>query len=186
MKRKIAGVLAMAAVATMLFSCGDDKPSGPAGMDTSCVGEWIGAMEPIPLAGFNGAKIFAHLESQPQTFELLTRDTTRGTSSAIKDTTLALTGTWSLNAAKDSVLLTCDTGKIIDTALNILKPLSVRGQVIPVYLKIAVNPATSAIEWDIAFSDFLPLAPLLGITIPQGIPPSVWQAIRIILLKTKQ
>lgn len=179
-------LLMVASVAAILFSCGEDKPNGPAGMDTSCVGEWIGAMEPIPLAGFNGAKIFANLQGQPQTFELITRDTTRGTTSAIKDTTLVLAGSWAMNGAKDSVLLICDTGRIIDTAQNILKPLSVRGQVIPVYEKIAVNPATNEIEWDIAFSDFLPLAPLLGITIPPTIPPSVWQAMRIILLKIRQ
>ncbi len=159
----IAGILAL-----MLFSCSNkgtnSKNSGPLALDTTVVGTWQGAMGAIQLIHFNGEKIFAHFSSgDSYHFHSYTRDTTRAATPVILDTTLALNGAWRLNALKDSVLLLCDTCRIIDTTLNILVPRLVRGQTIPVFITIAKNPDDGYIEWQIALTDFVPLAPLLGL-----------------------
>lgn len=180
----ITGILALA-----LFSCSDKgtntKNSGPLALDTTVVGTWQGAMGAIQLIHFNGEKIFAHFSSGDSTFYLITRDTTRAATPVILDTTLVLNGAWRLNAPKDSVLLLLDTCRIIDTTLNVLVPRLVRGQIIPVFINIARNPDDGYIEWQIALTDFVPLAPLLGLDLSNA-PLSVLQVIKVVLAKMSQ
>jgi hypothetical protein len=173
--------------AAILFSCGKNSPTtstGPTTMDLTVVGLWNGAIAAIPYIHFNGEKIIAHFYSADSSFTLITRDPTRGETLPIKDTTLVLSGTWRLNAPKDSVLLLCDTSRIIDTTLNILKPRAVRGQVVPVFIKIATSTA-GAIDWQIVMTDFIPLAPLLNINIPDAYKPAL-AAVILVLEKTSQ
>jgi hypothetical protein len=170
-------------IAALLFSCADKSTAPAGGLDLSVVGNWEGAMGAIPLIHFTGERIFANLSGRDSTFVLITRDPTKDTTSAIKDTTLVMTGNWTLNAGKDSVLLAPHSCRIIDTATNTLRS-RVIDQTIPVFIKIAKD-ASGVINWDIAMSDFLPLAPLLGLNLPP-LSPSVWQAVRIILEKMSQ
>jgi hypothetical protein len=189
-------------VAAILFSCSKNSPTSSTGqttMDLTVVGLWNGALGAIPYIHFNGEKIIAHFSGADSTFSLITRDVTRGDTLPIKDTTLVLLGTWRLNSPKDSVLLTCDTSRIIDTTLNILKPRAVRGQVVPVCIKdnnpahsdpalkneIKSNSSTGAINWQIAMTDFIPLAPLLNINIPDAQKPLL-AAVILVLEKTSQ
>jgi hypothetical protein len=179
------GIAGIAAV--MLFSCSDKGTSnnnGPEVLDTSVNGKWQGEIGAIQLVHFNGEKIFAHF-SGDSTFSLITRDTTRAATPRILDTMLVLTGTWRLTPPKDSVLLLLDTCTIIDTALNILVPRSVRGQTVPVFISIAKNPDDGYIEWQIALTDFVPLAPLLGLDL-SNVPVSILQVIKVVLAKTSQ
>ena len=164
----ITGLLAAA-----LFSCSDkgtNSNNGPKALDTSVNGKWQGAIGAIhmqtPVFNFNGEKIFVNISSSDSTFALITRDTTRAATLLIFDTTLVLTGSWRLNAPKDSALLLCDTCRIIDTTLNTLVPRLVRGQIIPVFVNIARNTDDGYIEWQIRLTDFLPIAPLMGLNIP--------------------
>jgi len=156
----------------VFFSCGQKsagpKNSGPAALDTTVVGKWYGAIGAIKIPtviNFNGEKIFVNISGPDSTFALITRDTTRAATPFISDTTLVLSGVWKLNAPKDSVLLVCDTCRIIDTTLNTLVGRSVRGQIIPVFINIANNPDDGYIEWQIRLTDFLPIAPLMGLNL---------------------
>jgi hypothetical protein len=181
--------LLTALVAALLLSCGHDAPNntGVSGLDTSVVGNWYGMMPPIPLMKFNGAKIFVDISKTDSVFSLVTFDTTRDTTKnpAIKDTSLILTGTWKLNAANDSILLKCDTGRIIDTTLNILSPRAVRGQIIPMVIDISKNPSTGDIEWSVPLTEMVPLAPFLGLDL-SSIPVSILQLVTITLVKVQQ
>jgi hypothetical protein len=174
-------------LAAVLFSCSDkgtSNNSGPKVLDTSVNGQWHGEMGAIQMVHFNGEKIFAHF-SGDSTFSLITRDTTRVATPGIFDTTLVLNGTWRLNTPKDSVLLLLDTCRIIDTTQNMLVPRLVRGQTIPVFVSIAKNPDDGYIEWQIVLTDFVPLAPLLGLDL-SNVPKSLLQVIKIVLAKTSQ
>jgi hypothetical protein len=158
----IAGILS-----AVLFSCSDKGTN--VSLDATVVGTWQGAIGAIHLQNvidFNGEKIFVNISSGDSTFALITRDTTRAATPFIHDTTLDLTGSWSLNAQKDSILLLCDSCRIIDTTLNTLVPRLVRGQIIPVFVNIARNNDDGYIEWQIVLTDFLPIAPLMGLNIP--------------------
>ena len=138
-------------------------------IDQTVVGKWQGAIGAIKIPNtinFNGEKMFVNILSSDSTFALITRDTTRAATPSIFDTTLVLTGHWKLNAPKDSALLLCDTCRIIDTTLNTLVPRLVRGQIIPVFVNIARNNDDGYIEWQIVLTDFLPIAPLMGLNIP--------------------
>ena len=137
-------------------------------IDETEVGKWFGAIGAIHVKNtidFNGEKIFADFSGADSTFALITRDTTRAGTPLISDTTLVLTGVWKLNAPQDSVLLVCDTCRIIDTTLNTLVPRSVRGEIIPVFIDIANNPDDGYVEWQIRLTDFLPIAPLMGLNL---------------------
>jgi hypothetical protein len=146
------------------------------------VGKWYGTMTPIMAIKFKGAKIFTHIADSDSAFILTTRDTTRDTTLAIKDTTLVLSGIWRLNAAKDSVLLLPDTCRVVDTTLNTLVPRPVKGQVIPMFMNISKNPDNGKVEWEVALIDLVPLAPLIGINLT-GVDQSVLQVVKIILEK---
>ena len=175
-------------ISAILLSCSEDSPNspnnGPAALDLTVVGKWDGVLGAIPLIHFNGETIFASFSGADSTFTLITRDPTRGTALPIKDTTLVLSGTWRLNAPKDSVLLFCDTSSVIDTAQNILRPQAVRGQIVPVSIKSIAN-SNGHIYWTIVMTDFLPLAPLLNINIPDVEKPLL-QAVSLILEKISQ
>ena len=183
----ITGLLAAA-----LFSCGDKGTSsnnGPLALDTTVAGTWQGAIGEIhlqnPVIDFNGEKIFVHFSGGNSTFSLITRDSTRFTIPHISDTTLVLTGAWSYNTPKDSVLLVCDTCRIVDTTLNLLVPRQVRGQRIPVFKNIAKNSYDGYIEWEIQLRDFLPIAPLLGLNI-STVDPQYFAGTIIVLAKMSQ
>ena len=167
------------------ISCGDNGNNGNAGMDTSVIGFWEGAMEPIPFIGFHGAKIFNHITTIDSAFTLITLDTTRDTTLPIRDTTLVLAGHWRLNTPEDSILLLPDTCRIIDTAANALVPRPVQGETIPMPVTIVKNEITGTIEWTVAVADLVPLAPLLGMNL-SGIQPGLLQAVRIVLFKRWQ
>jgi hypothetical protein len=182
----ITGLLAAA-----LFSCSDKgtiSNNGAKALDTSVNGKWQGTILAIKIPkviNFNGEKIFVNFSGSDSTFALITRDTTRAATLFIADTTLVLTGSWRLNAPKDSVLLLCDTCRIIDTTLNVLVPRLVRGQTIPVFITIAKNPDDGLIEWQIALTDFLPIAPLMGLNL-NGVDPNLFSGTIIVLAKTSQ
>jgi hypothetical protein len=172
MKKSFVLLVISGLLAAALFYCSDKgtgSNSGPKALDTSVNGQWQGAIGAIKIPNtinFNGEKIFANFPSGNSTFALITRDTTRAATPLILDTTLVLTGSWTLNALKDSALLVCDTCRIIDTTLNALVPRIVRGQIIPVFINIARNSFDGYIEWQISLTDFLPIAPLMGLNIP--------------------
>ena len=157
-------------------------------IDETEVGKWFGTIDSIKIPkviNFNGEKIFADFSGADSTFALITRDITRAATPLISDTTLVLTGVWKLNAPKDSVLLACDTCRIIDTTLNALVGRSVRGQIIPVFINIANNPDDGFIEWQIRLTDFLPIAPLIGLNLPASDVGFLSSTI-IVLAKTSQ
>lgn len=159
-------------------------------LDLTVVGKWEGAMAAIPYMQFNGAQIFAAFRNIDSTFRLVTRDATRGQTLPIKDTTLILTGTWTIVKArdastKDSVLLKCDSGMIVDTALKALVPRDVKGQVIPVCISIARNSQNQNIEWTVALTDLVPLAPMMGLNL-SGVPTSLLKLISVVLVKKSQ
>lgn len=172
---------------TLLLSCGHD--SGPV-PDTSAVGDWYGFMIPIHLSGimeFNGAKIFVDISKTDSLFSLVTLDTTRDTTKnpSIKDTSLVLTGAWKLNATQDSILLICDTGRIIDTTLDSLSPREVKGRIIPMAINISDNPSSGDVEWEVPLTEMVPLAPLLGMDL-SGVNSSILDAVIIVMIKVKQ
>lgn len=176
----------MAAVA--LFSCGDKATDtgGTSQLDLTVVGKWEGELPSYPGV-MNGVKIFATITGADSTFALITRDPTKDTMQnvSIKDTTLVLTGTWRLNALKDSILLICGSCRIIDTLQNILVARSVEGQIVPIFINIYKEQTSGAIDWEIVLTDFIPLAPLLGINL-SGIPVALLQGISIVLVKKSQ
>lgn len=194
MKKSFVIVSMVGVVSLLLMSCGDtkDKP-GPTGVDTTAVldltvvGDWEGMMASIPALKFNGAKIFVDISKTDSVFSLVTLNPAKDTTEypAIKDTTLVLEGGWKLNTKKDSILLICDSGRIIDTTLNILSPRDVKGQVIPMAIKISENPSTTDIEWEVALTDLVPLAPMLGMDL-SIFSPSLLQVVKIILIKRRQ
>jgi plastocyanin len=164
------------------------QSNSPRTLDTIIIGKWQGAIGAIKIPNtinFNGEKIFVNISSSDSTFALITRDTTRAATPLIFDTTLVLTGSWRLNAPKDSALLLCDTCRIIDTTLNALVPRLVRGQIIPVFVNIARNNDDGYIEWQIALTDFLPIAPLMGLNL-NGVDPNLFSGTIIVLAKMLQ
>ena len=161
MKKTIVLLSTVTIAALALFSCGD-KPTGAAKPDAPAIGIWTGDIPPIPGV-VSGVDIFANIKGPDSSFLLTGRDPSRGTAAPIKDTTLVLEGKWRLNSIRDTILLICDTCRIIDTAQGLLVPRMVRGEIIPVNIDINTNPGNGAVEWKIRLSDFVPLAPLLGI-----------------------
>jgi Carboxypeptidase regulatory-like domain len=157
-------------------------------IDQTVVGKWQGAIGAIKIPNtinFNGEKIFVNISGNDSTFALITRDTTRAATPLISDTTLVLAGSWRLNAPKDSALLLCDTCRIIDTTLNTLVPRLVKGQTIPVFINIARNTADGYIEWQISLTDFLPIAPLMGLNL-NGVNPTLFSGTIIVLAKMSE
>lgn len=178
----------------MIMSCGKDSTPGGQGLmvlDETVVGNWEGSIPPLTVAGiinFNGVFIFVEISKTDSSFAIVARDTSRDTAKnpAIKDTSLILTGAWKLNLPQDSILLICDTGRVIDTALNILVPRdSVKGKTIPMGIKISKNASTNDIVWDVALADLLPLAPLLGMDLT-GVPTGIQELMKIVLKKRSQ
>lgn len=161
-----------------LLSCSPDS-NGPSSLDTSIAGLWHGAIGAISLENtqgqkvvdFKGDKISVAISPGDSSFFLVTRDTTRGDSFTIKDTTLILSGGWLLNAQKDSILLLCDSCRVVDTTLNILSPRQVQGQVIPVATPIERQP-DGTVLWHVCLYDLSPLMPYIGLNL-SGIPPDM-------------
>lgn len=185
----ISGILAV-----VLFSCGNkgtnSNTNTPGTLDTSVKGKWQGAIGGIHIQflkdtiNFNGEKIFVHFSGGDSSFALITCDTTRAATPLISDTTLVLTGSWRVNAPKDTALLLCDTCRIIDTTLNTLVPRLVRGQRIPVFIDIARNPDDGFIEWNVKLNDLLPIAPLMGLNFTAD--PRLFANTKIVLAKMSQ
>jgi hypothetical protein len=93
---------------------------------------------------------------------------------------MVMTGTWRLNAIKDTIQLLSDTCVVVDTSLNVLSPRQVRGRIIPIPVKI--DKQNGAILWHVDIIDLAPVAPLIGLNIP-NIQPDM---IVISLEKTSQ
>jgi hypothetical protein len=194
-KKLLAGFLIIELVSALLVSCGKDtsKTPGPTGPDTtvvldlSVVGNWEGLMPGISLINFDGAKIFVDISKTDSVFSLVTLDPAKDTTKnpAIKDTSLVLTGVWKLNMNKDSILLICDTGRIIDTTQNILAPREVRGLVIPMAIAISKNSSTGDIEWVVGFTELVPIGPMLGLDL-SSYPSSLLEVLTVTLAKKKQ
>lgn len=175
----------------LLVACGKDSPnnSGPQNTDTtvvmdlSVVGDWVAILAIPPIIN---QKIFVDISKTDSAFLIVTRDPSRDTTKnpAIKDTTLVLTGHWGINNGKDSLLLLCDTSRIIDTAKNELSPRNVRGKTIPLPIQINKNSTSGDIEWEIALFDFVPLAQLLNIDLSNYV--ALLKDIRLILVKVRQ
>lgn len=174
----------------VLMTCGKDSPNNSgtpntdttAVMDLSVVGDWEGVMF---FPGIINEKVFIDIAKADSNFFLVTCDSTRDTTKnpAIKDTTLVLSGTWKLNTTNDSIVLLCDTSRIIDTTLNVLSPRNVRGQTIPIFVNISKN--TNDIEWTITYADLVPLATLLNLNLT-GYPIDVLKIFTVLLVKKKQ
>lgn len=174
----------------LLVVCGKDSPNNSgiqktdttAVMDLSVVGDWVGVMF---FPGIINQSVFIDIVKADSTFFLVTRDSTRDTikNPAIKDTTLVLFGTWKINTTNDSIVLLCDTGRIIDTTLNILSPRNVRGQTIPIFVNISKN--TTDINWMITYADLVPLATLLNLNLT-GYSTDILKIFTVLLVKKKQ
>ncbi|MDD5675625.1 MAG: hypothetical protein PHC61_15755 [Chitinivibrionales bacterium] len=208
MKKAFVLFAAVGIMTGVLFSC-SDNPSGASNtnpphdttgtidtshhdstvqLDTTVRGKWAGAMGAITLIHFHGEKIFVNISGSDSTFALITRDTLIDTTlnSSIKDTTLVLTGKWRLKPLQDSILLLCESGRIIDTTLHALVSRdSVAGQRIPMNISIYRNSQLGTIEWKVILTDLIPLAPYLHIDLSTT-PLSVLQVIQIILVKKSQ
>ena len=152
-------------------------------LDMTVVGKWQGAIGAIPSIHFNGAKIFANFSGGDSSFSLITRDTTRGATPVIKDTTLVLTGSWRLNAVKDTILLASETCRVVDTTTNDLSQRQVQGQIIPI--PVNITKQNGQIIWKVPLTALVPLAPLIGLDL-SGVPQSVLQVIIIELQKMSQ
>ncbi|HEX7511013.1 MAG TPA: hypothetical protein VF335_06915 [Chitinivibrionales bacterium] len=108
----------------MLLWCTTNS-TGPSALDTTVIGAWRGAIGAIPMLNFTGEKIFLSVSRPDSSFRLITRDTTRAAMQVIKDTMVVLTGAWRINGSKDSILLLCDSCRVVDTALNVLSQRNV-------------------------------------------------------------
>lgn len=152
-------------VAIFLSCSNGPTQTATAQLDTTVIGKWQGAIAIPPL--ISGVKVNINIYRTDSLFSLIARNVDLDTTlnPAIKDTSLALYGTWRLNTARDSIKLSCDTSRIIDTAQHILTPRAVRGQIIPIFVTIARNSANGSITWDVPLTDIVPLAPLLGINL---------------------
>jgi hypothetical protein len=185
MKKNQVLMALIGAAAVLMLSCGDKANEGNGPMDTSVIGFWEGAMEPIPLIGFKGENIYNNISLPDSAFTLIVRDTSRGVSLSIKDTTLIMAGHWRMNTLRDTILLLPDTCRIIDTTQNILVPRTVKGETFPMSVSILDNSTSGHIEWTVPVADLVPMAPLLGINL-SGYPPGLLQAVRIVLYKMRQ
>jgi hypothetical protein len=177
----LAAGIFIAALSTSFFC--SDKSTGTAALDMTVVGKWQGAIGAISAIHFNGSKIFANFFGGDSSFSLITRDTTRGATPVIKDTTLVLTGSWRLNAVKDTILLASETCRVVDTTTNDLSQRHVQGQIIPIPVNIAEQ--NGSIIWKVPLTALVPLAPLIGLDL-SGVPQSVLQVIIIELEKKSQ
>jgi hypothetical protein len=145
------------------FSCTNNPTQANSiKVDKVIPGKWHGAFGLL----VPGIKIFATIDSSlDSTFTLVTRDTARDTTKPFKDTTLILTGTWRLKPAMDTIVLTSsDSFKIIDTARAELVTKAATNPRIPIKADISEN--SGIYTWNIFFPDLLPVAGMLGITIP--------------------
>lgn len=174
MKDKSRTIFAACVLISGLFVC-SQNPSGPSALDTTVVGNWQGAIGAIPTFNFRGEKIFVNIARSDSSFVLVTRDTTRASTPVIKDTMLVLSGAWRLNSPKDSILLLCDSCRVVDTTLNVLSQRQVQGQVIPVGTPIDRQP-DGLILWHVCLYDLSPLMPYIGLDL-SGIPASQLQAL---------
>lgn len=176
------GLLAAMMALTGMLLCGKNNPAGTGNpkFDNSVVGMWMGGLRHPPVVN---DYIYVHIIGTDSTFSLVTRDAAGDSTSnpAIKDTTLVLTGKWRLNGTKDSMLLLCDTARIIDTLNHVLVGRQVHGQVISLYVSIAPN-AAGEIMWTLSMSDLITLAPLMGM----NIDPTQADALRFVKVGLKK
>jgi hypothetical protein len=168
---------------TLVLSCGDGVDESNGQMDTSVIGLWEGAIGELIVFNFYGVQFFTRITAQDSAFQLVAREL--DTAAADQDTTLDMAGRWRMNVTRDSILLLPDTCRIIDTAQNALVPRPVRGSVIPLPVAISKNGTTGEIEWVVAFSDLIPIAPLLGINVT-GIDPRLLSGSIITMVKQSQ
>jgi|GEM_PF-2053397 hypothetical protein len=172
-------VVGFLALFLCLISCSDKSAGGdPVELDMTVVGKWQGAIGKINLSfpplvdiQFKGAEIFANIYKKDSSFTLITLDTSRTALPVIKDTTMVMTGTWRLNAIKDTIQLLSDTCVVVDTSLNVLSPRQVRGRIIPIPVKIDKQNGT--ILWHVDIIDLAPVAPLIGLNIPNIQPDMI-------------
>ncbi len=170
MKNKRGTIFTAVFLISALLSCSPDS-NVPSSLDTTVVGKWQGAIGAITTFNFRGEKIFVNISRTDSSFLLVTRDTTRASTQVIKDTMLVLLGAWRLNGPGDSVLLLCDSCRVVDTTLNILSQRQVQGQVIPVATAIDRQPG-GPVLWHVSLYDLSPLMPYIGLDL-SGIPPNM-------------
>jgi hypothetical protein len=188
MKKIIAVFFALAMVSVLLVACTGYPSEANLLLDTTVVGVWEGTSlaVPAPIAPVNikSFLISTRISKADSAFILTVRDTSQNDSIA-KDTTLILIGTWKMNAANDSILLNCNTGRIMDST-KIFHAISPNQTVNPIPLKTNIinDSEKGYIVWTLTFLDLKPFLPLLGIT--SAIPDNSLKLLGFGLIKTKQ